>query len=218
VAGQKKTSFSLPVPDICITFATNYQTDNNMRTILTTLLLLICGAAMAQNADKLYEEGKALYDAKKYVQAIPKLRAAAEQGHKKAQYRLGRCYDKGNGVKEDDDKAFEWYFKSAERGFAKAQYQVGKSYKNGEGVEEDRVKAFQYFTKAAKQGNAKAQFALGECYFEGKGVAQDKAKAKACFLKALNDEKDGKEILEDLRKDAADGDEDAIAIKKFLGK
>ena len=95
---------------------------------------------------------------------------------------------------------------------------MGRCYKKGKGVDKDKVKAFQYFSKAAKQGNAKAQFALGECYFEGKGVAQDKAKAKACFLKALNDEKDGKEILEDLRKDAADGDEDAIAIKKFLGK
>lgn len=190
-----------------------------MKTIMTTMLLLLLSiAAQAQSADALYEAGKKLYDQKKYTEAVKKLLPAAQKGHKKAQYRMGRCYDKGHGVAEDNGKAFEWYSKSAAQGYAKAQYQVGRCYKKGKGVDKDKVKAFQYFSKAAKQGNAKAQFALGECYFEGKGVAQDKAKAKAYFLKALNDEKDGKEILEDLRKDAADGDEDAIAIKKFLGK
>ena len=47
---------------------------------------------------------------------------------------MGRCYDKGNGVKEDDKQAVAWYAKSAAQGFAKAQYQLGKCYKNGEGV------------------------------------------------------------------------------------
>ena len=73
-----------------------------MKTLLTTFLLMLCTAVGAQTAEKLYDEGKALYDAKKYTQALPKLKAAAEKGHKKAQYRMGRCYDKGNGVKEDD--------------------------------------------------------------------------------------------------------------------
>lgn len=184
----------------------------------TMLLMLICIVARAQSADALYEEGKKLYDQKKYEQAIKKLQPAAQKGHKKAQYRLGRCYDKGYGVKEDNELAYRWYSKAAAQGYHKAQYQVGRCYKKGKGVAKDKTKAFQYFSKAAKQGYAKAQFALGECYFEGKGVAQDKAKAKSLFLKAINDEKDGKEILEDLRKDAADGDEDAIAIKKFIGK
>jgi TPR repeat protein len=173
--------------------------------------------AGAQNIEKLYEEGKALYDAKKYSEAFPKLKIAAEKGHKKAQYRLGRCYDKGNGVKEDDDKAFEWYFKSAERGFAKAQYQVGKSYKNGEGVEEDRVKAFQYFTKAAKQGNGEAQLALGKCYLKGKGTTEDKEKAKSWFMKAVKNEKDGEEIVKQLREDLADHDDDARIILQMVG-
>ena len=190
-----------------------------MKAIITTMLLMLVGiAASAQSADALYEEGKALYDQKKYELAIKKLMPAAQKGHKKAQYRLGRCYDKGYGVKEDNELAFRWYSKAAAQGYHKGQYQVGRCYKKGKGVAKDRAKAFQYFSKSAKQGYAKAQFALGECYFEGKGVAQDKAKAKSLFLKAINDEKDGKEILEDLRKDAADGDEDAIAIKKFIGK
>ena len=72
-----------------------------MRTLITLLLLVLGGAAMAQDAEKIYAEGKALYDKKNYTQAVAKLKVAAEQGHKKAQYRLGKCYDKGLGTKEN---------------------------------------------------------------------------------------------------------------------
>ena len=114
-----------------------------MKTLLTTFLLMLCTAVGAQTAEKLYDEGKALYDAKKYTQALPKLKAAAEKGHKKAQYRMGRCYDKGNGVKEDDKQAVAWYAKSAAQGYEKAQYQLGKCYKNGEGAAKDVKKPFE---------------------------------------------------------------------------
>ena len=190
-----------------------------MKTIMTTtLLLLLSIAAQAQSADALYEAGKKLYDQKKYTEAVKKLLPAAQKGHKKAQYRMGRCYDKGHGVAEDNGKAFEWYSKSAAQGYHKGLYQVGRCYKKGKGVAKDKKKAFDYFTKAAKQGYAKAEFALGECYFEGKGVAEDKEKARKLFLRAINDEKDGAEILQELKTDAAAGDEDAIAIRQFLGK
>ena len=134
----------------------------SMKQLMTLLLMCLIGiTASAQSAEKLYNDGKELYDAKRYEAAFPKLKAAAEKGHKKAQYRLGRCYDKGNGVEESNTLAFEWYLKSAEQGYAKAQYQVGKSYKNGEGVDKDIFKAVEYFTKAAKQDNGDAQLALG---------------------------------------------------------
>ncbi|MCR4765255.1 MAG: sel1 repeat family protein [Bacteroidaceae bacterium] len=185
--------------------------------IMAMLILLIGTTVWAQSADKLYEEGKTLYDAKKYEQAVEKLLAAAQKGHRKAQYRLGRCYDKGYGVEESDTKAFEWYSKSAAQGHAKAQYQVGKSYKNGEGVVQDRVKAVEYFVKAAKQENADAQFALGKAYLKGKGVEADESKAKSWLKKAIKNEKDGDKILEKLQKQVSSGDEDAIRIKKLLG-
>ena len=187
-----------------------------MRTILTTLLLCLCGAVMAQDAGRLYEEGKELYDAKKYTQAIPKLHAAAELGHKKAQYRLGRCYDKGHGIKEDDKQAVHWYRKSADQGFAKAQYELGKCYKNGEGIGKNRTMAVKYFQLAAAQDNAEAQLALGKCYMKGKGVAEDQAKAKELFGKAVNDKKDGADILKELRAEAAKGDDDARKILQLV--
>jgi hypothetical protein len=188
-----------------------------MRKLIIMLLVLLTGmAASAQSADKLYEQGKALYDAEKYKEAVPKLKAAAEKGHKKAQYRLGRCYDKGRGVAENDAKAVEWYKKSAAQDYHKAQYELGKCYKNGEGVEKNREKAVELFAKAARQDNAEAQYALGKSYLKGKGIAADEKKARQWLRKAVSNPKGGKDILADIRKDAAKGDEDAKTILKMV--
>jgi TPR repeat protein len=148
-----------------------------------TLLALLMGVTVsAQSADKLYEQGKALYDAEKYKEAVPKLRQAAEKGHKKAQYRLGRCYDKGRGVKEDNTTAYQWYLKSANQDYAKAQYQ------------------------------------LGRCYLKGKGTTADAAKAKTWLKKAVKNPKKGDEVLQELKDDAAKGDEEAKRILTIIGK
>ena len=83
-----------------------------MKTVMMILALMLSMTASAQNAEKLYQEGKALYDAKDYSKAVPKLKTAAEKGHKKAQYRLGLCYDKGKGVAADETKARSWLKKA----------------------------------------------------------------------------------------------------------
>jgi len=172
----------------------------------------------AQNVTTLYEQGKKLYDEENYTAAFPKLKAAAEKGHKKAQYRLGRCYDKGRGVQENDQLAFQWYEKSANQGYAKAQYQLGKCYKDGEGVAKDRKKAFELFMKAASQENADAELAVGKAYLKGKGTPADPVKAKKWVKRALSNEKGGKELTDELKKEAADGDEDAKTLLKLAGK
>ena len=187
------------------------------RNILWLALMLSIGAS-AQNAEALYKEGKALYDAKDYGKAIVKLKAAAEKGHKKAQYRLGLCYDKGKGVAENDETAVKWYTKSAAQDYAKAQYQLGKCYKDGEGVLKDRKKAFEYFKKSASQDYAKAQLSLGKCYMKGKGTQADQKKAVYWFKKAVSNVDGGSEELAELREEASQGDEDAKAILKMIGK
>ena len=189
-----------------------------MKKIMVMMLLaVLCTAVVGQNADKLYKEGKALYDAKKYTEAFPKLKAAADKGHKKAQYRVGRCYEKGRGVAENDAQAVQWYQKSASQGYAKAQYQLGKAYKDGEGVTKDRKKAIELFQKAASQENADAQYQLGKAYMKGKGVAADEKKARSYLKKAVKNEKGGADILKKIKKDAADGDEDAKRMLTLIG-
>lgn len=154
-----------------------------MKKLITIILALVLSvAAGAQNAKTLYEEGKAFYDAEQYDKAVPKLRAAADKGHRKAQYRLGMCY------------------------------------KEGYSVQKDRKKAVELFLKSAKQDYAKAQYQLGRAYLKGKGVAADQTKAKTWLKKAISDEKHGKEILDKIRKKAAEGDEDAKTMLALLGK
>lgn len=151
------------------------------RILLSLTVLLMAIAAVAQNVDKLYEEGKKLYDEKKYEQAFPLLQKAAEKGHKKAQYRLGRCYDKGNGVEEDNKQAFIWYEKAAKQEHAKSQYQLARYYLKGKG-----------------------------------GIAVDAEKARKLLKKAVRSGKSGKEIEDELKADAAKGDEEAIKLLELL--
>ena len=140
-----------------------------MKRLIYLCILLMCSIS-AQSADKLYDEGKKLYDQEQYKEAVPKLQAAADKGHRKAQYRLGRCYDKGYGVKENDQKAFELYQKSAKQDYAKR-----------------------------------------------KGEAANQQEASTSINPAISDEKHGDEILKDLRKAKADGEE-ATRILTLIGK
>ena len=124
------------------------------------LALLVSMTAGAQNVETLYTEGKALYDAKNYAAALAKLRPAAEKGHKKAQYRVGRCYDKGYGVEESNEEAVKWYQKSADQGYYKAEYQLARAYVKGKGVPVDEKKAKMWLKRSIggkKHGAEKLQ-------------------------------------------------------------
>lgn len=186
------------------------------RILLTMIALATLTTANAQDVKQLYKEGKALYDAKNYEQAFPKLKTAAVKGHKKAQYRLGRCFEKGRGVAENGQTAFLWYSKSAAQGYAKAQYQVGECYKDGIGVKKDWTKAFTWYMRAAKQDYANAQYRVGKCYLKGKGTTADVKKAKAWLSKAVKNVEGGEEILQKLKKKASQGDEDARSLLDLL--
>jgi TPR repeat protein len=54
------------------------------------------------------------------VEAVKWFRKAAEQGHAKAQYALGRSYEMGLGVVADYEEAAKWYRKAAEQGDSEA--------------------------------------------------------------------------------------------------
>ncbi len=141
--------------------------------MLLSVALLCAVTSMAQNADALYDKGKDYYDAEKYDKAFPLLKSAAEKGHKKAQYRLGRCYSKGRGVAEDDVKAAKWYQKSVDQGYSKAEYQLAKCYVKGNGVPKDEAKALALLKKAigGKKNGKEIKAKLDEEAAEGKGAA-----------------------------------------------
>ncbi len=126
-----------------------------------------------ESAEELYKKGDELYAQKRYEEAIPYLKRAAEQGCSDAQFRLGYCCNYGKGVTKDYNEAVKWYRKAVEQGHVKAQYRLGGCYYYGRGVTEDYYEAVKWYRRAAEQGYAPAQLKLGDCYNSGRGVTQD---------------------------------------------
>ncbi|WP_209017060.1 tetratricopeptide repeat protein [Roseibium aggregatum] len=111
--------------------------------------------------------------------ALTSLRYAAENGQPMAAWKLGEMYASGDGVQEDDLKAFEYYSQIVrEHGddrpdapdapfVSSAFVALGTYYLNGiEGtVPKNESRARQIFTHAASYfGDAEAQFELGRMY------------------------------------------------------
>lgn len=142
--------------------------------ILTIVLSLVSIVAGAQSADVLYEKAKTKLDAKQFEAAIPMLKQAANKGHKKAQYWLGHCYDKGEGVEENDELAVQWYTKAAAQNHAKSQYQLGRCYLLGEGVAADETRAVSLLKKAVNnpKGGDKVLDKIRSKAAEGNKVAK----------------------------------------------
>ena len=113
-----------------------------------------------------------------------KIRTAAEQGHVLAQFKLGDCYHRGDGVVKDEAEAVKWWRKAADQGHARAQAKLGEMYETGLGVEKDESEAVEFYRKAADMGDAEAQRKLGWCYLNGNGVAKDESEAVAWFYEA----------------------------------
>jgi hypothetical protein len=136
------------------------------------------------------------------AKAIESLQYAAEHGHPTAQWKLGRMYADGDGVKQDDLRAYE-YFSSIANGYAdvspdapharmvaNAFVALGHYYLDGipnTRVKRDVVRAREVFSYAASYfGDAEAQYNLGRLYFRGIGVPRDARQAARWLQLAAN--------------------------------
>ena len=104
---------------------------------LLTLFLLVCFAVTAAG------------------QSVSELLRKAEAGDAEAQFNLGVCYYRGQGISCDYVQAAYWLRKAAEQGDAPAQCKLGLLYAQGIGVGKDKVQAIYWLEKAAEQGYAK---------------------------------------------------------------
>jgi TPR repeat protein len=115
------------------------------------LILLLCYFAMIPS----FAQTRAEFD---------QMKKLAARGDAAAQFKLGKMYDFGNGVKEDNTKAAFWYRKAAEQGIADAEFNLGILYGVGEGVPKDIIEAENWVKKAAEHGHARAQSIIGEAF------------------------------------------------------
>src|SRR5258708_3163112 len=171
------------------------------------------------------------------VKEVEELRKAAKEGDALAQLNLGLCYGNGRGVTKDTALAITWFRTSAEQGFAEAQYTLGCCRNGDDGFPKDSNEAVKWWERAASQGHADAQYCLGLSYSVGEGVAKDPAEAAKWWKKAavhnhadaqyflgisysigLGVPKIEEQAIYWLRKAAANGNENALAALKRVGK
>jgi len=121
--------------------------------------------------------------------SLTALQYAAEGGHPVAQWQLGRMYAKGDGVAQDDLRAYDYFSKIAnahaedsptapQAGIvANAFVALGRYYASGipnTRVKADPERAREMFSYAASYfGNAEAQYNLARMYIDGIGMPRD---------------------------------------------
>ncbi|MEH2527522.1 MULTISPECIES: tetratricopeptide repeat protein [unclassified Bradyrhizobium] len=130
--------------------------------------------------------------------SLTSLQYAAEGGHPVAQWKLGRMYADGNGVIQDDLRAFEYFSRIANAHaedspsepqatiVANAFVALGRYYLNGipnSKVKADADRAREMFSYAASYfGNADAQYDLARLYLKTPDASRDDFRYGARWL------------------------------------
>ena len=119
------------------------------------------------------------------------LEDGAEEGDVDSQFLLGKMYQIGKGVEQDEETAEHWFKLATEQGHASAIsfyrekfLEQGLKYYHGEGVTQDFLKALENFKTAADRGNTIAMNLLGWMYGAVEGVDPDAKLAASWYLKS----------------------------------
>ncbi|MFC0284611.1 tetratricopeptide repeat protein [Camelimonas abortus] len=113
--------------------------------------------------------------------ALEWFRAAARGGDARAFNMIGRCYERGWGVKPDPAMAADWFRRAAAMGDAWAMFNLADLYCRGHGVPADPEAAFGLYARSARRGNAKALNMLGLFREEGRFGPPDLKAAAELF-------------------------------------
>jgi TPR repeat protein len=109
-------------------------------------------------------------------------RALAEQGEAHAQFKLGACYERGQGVLQDYTEAMRWYRRAAAQGYQAAMWHLWDMYRRNHGIPSERQAAHLWLRTAANEGDAVAQYFLAEASMNGKYEPPDLVKAYMWFI------------------------------------
>ena len=131
-----------------------------------------------------YELALQRLSAGRTADGVQLLRRAADRGLAMAQYRLGKLYERGEGVPPDLNLARQWTERAAGAGNRRAMHDLGVYFARGEGAPLDEAAAFRWFRQAAELGVADSQYNLGVLYQQGRGVGSSASEALFWFLVA----------------------------------
>jgi len=197
------------------------QISDFIRTSAVAALVLTCaGSAIALDPQKsavpaatnapagpaeildAFKSGTQAYIAGDRTKGLTALQYAADNGHLVAQWKLGRIYADGDGVKSDPYKAFQYFSqvasKNAEtspflpqsRFVANAFVALGNYHLEGipnSDVKSDPRRAAQLYRYAATYfGDADAQYQLARLHIDGRGTQKDPRTAARWLYSAAN--------------------------------
>lgn len=129
--------------------------------------------------------GMCYWHQKKYANALPLIKQAADKGNNVAMFNMGYSHYTAKGVDTNYAEAIKWFNMAAQNNYADAYTYLGKCFVLGKGVKIDLYKAAAYFQKAAEMGSNEGQHELGHFYENGSGgLKRDFAKALALYQKA----------------------------------
>lgn len=135
------------------------------KTNLSFFMVVGLGLLLATPTWADFETGLDAFKQGDFETALKELRPLAEQGHAKAQLKLGIMYSQGQGVPQDYVQGAKWVRLAAEQGDVDAQYTLSRMYFEGLGVPHDFLLALMWTNLAAAQGSEAAievQNVLGE--------------------------------------------------------
>ena len=112
----------------------------------------------------------------------PQLIAAAQ---KYGQFALGRLYEAGKGVPQDNLEALAWYTRSADLGNIQAMLKLAILHRDGlPGIAPDLERSATWLQRAADAGSIAAMNELGRAYLNGLGVIPNQQEAARWFEQA----------------------------------
>lgn len=153
-----------------------------------------------------YNYAMRLYNAGRYDEAAPWLKALADSGDAPSALAYGLLLFEGKGVVQDKAKGIDYLTKAAEKGNHSAAYNLGRIYFEGDGTDKDGKKAFQLLKSAApKDRTNRAAWLLAQCYKDSVGTSQDYRLAALWMAESLDDSKDCRQRLEKFFAEDNDG-------------
>lgn len=157
----------------------NYQTAS-----ILLSALVIDGYAPAQSA-LAYMHYHGLSVEASLAKAVGLFELAAGQEDPFGMNWLGKLYENGEGLPQDDEKALFWVKKSAEAGYVPSIFLMGDYYLEGRVVQQDYQQAMAWYQKGAKLNDSGSLTSLGYMYETGLGTAPDLEKAISYYQQAV---------------------------------
>jgi hypothetical protein len=148
-----------------------------------------CAAIVATEPNNMrmqYYYGLALDKTNNVIEALRRVKMAADAGDPDAMVSLGFYFATGHGVLKNGERAFELFSRAAATGNADALSDMGSMYSNGLFVKQDSAKALDYYEKSIEAGNSFALNQIGIMYFNGKGVERNYDAAAEYFQQAAD--------------------------------